>query len=94
MPKFKKGDRVRMVERDCGVPYGTVGTVLQYSKLPCVNWDGFTRGHDATFGDGRKSVRVAHEVWLELVTHESSHDAEEDGGGAVFGALHAMGVSQ
>ena len=92
MPMFKIGDRVRMVRRDRQVPYGTIGIVLEDKAIPFVDWEGFDDGHDWSFNDFRKSVLLAHEDWLELVAHESIHDAEEDGGGAVFGALHAMGV--
>jgi hypothetical protein len=83
-----------MVHPDYIVPYGTIGTVLEDFGFVWVKWDKFTGGHDATFDDGRKSACYVFQESIELVTHESSHDAEEDGGGAVFGALHAMGVSQ
>jgi len=67
--KFKKGDRVRLVTGiDHGGPEaGAVGTVVEDSFCPYVDWDGYRKGHDATFDDGRQSVLSANESDLEPI---------------------------
>lgn len=39
MPKFKYGDRVVAVNENNWVPVGTVGTVVEDSVVPFVEWD-------------------------------------------------------
>lgn len=70
MAKFKVGDRVRYTGEGDTVPFGTIGTVLEDSKVPFVDWDGFTGGHDVMFDDGRMSVCSVHEDDLELIEEE------------------------
>lgn len=59
MAKFKKGDRVKNMERDWeSVPYGELGTVNENnSGIPFVLWDNYDE-------------LAQHEEYLELVTEE------------------------
>lgn len=71
-PKFKTGDRVRLVggtkgNRRRGLKIGSVGTVLEDHRLPHIEWDGFDDGHCGPFNDDSNSCWAVHEDHLELV---------------------------
>lgn len=95
-PKFKVGDRVRLVSGDyapIGLHVGSIGTILGGNcRVLWVSWDGWANGHDISGLVSDRSGEPVYKGDLELiepayVLDQSAIDAE--GCGSVFGIYHA-----
>ena len=67
---FRKGDRVQFTGNYSNVKKGMVGTIVSDTDTPhsiCVDWEGFTGGHNAYFNDDRRSCWFVNGDDLELL---------------------------
>ncbi len=67
MAKFKIGDRVQMVGMESYVPYGEIGTVIEISITPDVEWDDY-KSHRGG------SLWAVSELYLKPIKQEFNYE--------------------
>lgn len=95
MAKFEVGARVRCTFVDNEVPGGALGTVLDSSMCPYVEWDEPVReGHDAN-GLGHLGYCWAiSEDWLQLVGHDYSKKVNKESNMSIVNKVRELARSK